>query len=205
MSKKSTPKPAPIIKLSGVTSQTLPFADSTSFSWVVTNANSVTLNNKSVQAHATCKTGRLLADTTFDLVATGDGGTADISFTISVGDWKTSNYGVISHKPWTFDSLAVSFVSDTSGFYTYKPDEVDPSFIGEKYTFAPNGDYTDVLASGKVVLSGKWSLSGDSLSYGLKAGVKWSKIIKLSDSLLIFVQEAPSDIGKSWIRLTYKR
>jgi len=167
---KTPPTPkvkAPVIHLNGVIADTLNYGDSTSFSWVVSGKDlTVVLNGKAVKASETFSTGRLLANKTYKLFATNDGGTVDSTFYIKVGDWTTSTYGIISHKHWIFGSYAEKGYSTNNLWLILTKEETNPAEYTIAYYFSPNGVWQiKNRITSKLITSGNWDIKGDSLIY----------------------------------------
>lgn len=89
---------APFITLTGVPTSPIPYYDSTKFfSWVVMGeVSSVKLDNVTVANSGTFKIPKLVRDTTFTLTAIGPGGTTISVVPITVGDWTTSEQGLLT-------------------------------------------------------------------------------------------------------------
>ncbi len=199
---------APVITLSGVTTDTLNYGDSTSFSWSVTGKDvTVVLNGKAVKTNETYSTGRLFANKDYKLFAINAGGTVDSSFTIKVGDWTTSVYGIISHKHWIFGSISEKSVLTNNEWVVSSKDNTAPGFYTEAYYFLPNGIWqTRVRATNKIKSSGHWDVRGDSLIY--KEGSHALILQAKKDTLSLETSNYVTDVyGKNLVygRLIYIR
>ncbi len=205
-----TPTPeAPVITVKVVPSGTLAYGDSASISWSVTGTDvTVVLNGKKVKTNETYSTGRLLADKTYHLFATNSGGTVDSSFTIKVGNWTTSTYGLISHGYWIFGSLSEKGYYNNYQWYVFTKDQTDPGYYSDAYYFHPDGVYElKNRYTGKLIVSNQWNLVGDTLTF---KGGESSFVSKVTDDTLStetsnFIVGNDGKQHLAYIRLIYIR
>jgi hypothetical protein len=150
-------------------------------------------------------TGRLLADQSYDLKAVGPGGADSKTISIKVGDWTTSNFGLISHDYWVLDSEGYK-TPDMSDFYMYKHNEINPREFDIAHYYKTNGDYLEKkISTGETIGTGNWSLlSDDSLEVSGGKGF----IEALTQDNFIIINKIPADSsvgGYAFFKTIYKR
>ncbi len=189
---------------------TILYGDSTTFSWEAKGSvTEVTLNGKRVGFSDTYQTSRLFDSVnTYKLVATGPSGTASKSFTINVGDWTTSVYGLISHDHWIFGYLAENDSTTNYKWYILSKEETNPGFYTLAYYFDKLGVYTTKNRyTGKVISIHQWGLLNDTTML-LAGGKNYVSFIN-RDSLFsyqksmannLYGTEYPVKIGLLYIR-----
>jgi len=167
---KTPPAPTPVAPSLTVTfpQGTIPYGDSVSFSWEAEGKVSyVSLDGKEVAPIGSYQTKRLFDSVnTYKLTATGPGGSASKTIAIKVGDWTTSDYGIISHDYWIFGSLSQKSITTNNQWHVFSKDNTAPGFYTEAYYFLPEGVWqTRDRATDKIKDSGRWKIKEDSLVY----------------------------------------
>lgn len=96
--------PMPTLVLEGDT--ILNYGDSTIIKWK-TDAftGKVTLDGTEVSLNGSKAFNQLVTSESHTITVTGQGGVIEKTFRINVGDWTTSNLGLLTHAPWKLESM----------------------------------------------------------------------------------------------------
>ena len=168
----------PEIKVFSVDKLNLVFAETTTVTWQVLNAQSCSLAGKSIDIAGSLTTSMLVKDTILTITATGNGGSASSSLTIKVGNWTTSKIGLLVGKTWGGLKSEKIF---TNGVFVAEPNLAD----GQKNNpvkFELNGN---MIYANNIIGTGKWSLSGSILAIGLAQ----FKLVSLTEIELVYNEE----------------
>ncbi|MBK5215652.1 MAG: hypothetical protein JJE53_02505 [Candidatus Pacebacteria bacterium] len=79
---------------------TLPYGNNVTVTWNITNFKTATLNGEAITATGLKEVHQLLKDSIFTIVATNFTKSATTTKTVTVGDWTSSRFGMITHGYW---------------------------------------------------------------------------------------------------------
>lgn len=199
------PKPDPPVILQPKVEMTvsptgiLPYGATCNVSWTSTNGKSIILNNKSVGPEGSVAD-KLYRDTVYTIIVTNENLSAKAEKEIKVGDWTTSDVGLLTHNYWNLKRI--EFYEDNNFTDSLKLVQT-PERLTNKYYYYPNGNFEGINILGKIISNGQWSISGKVLTLG----VSKYDIMELSAtrfSIMIFLEILPN--GKSkYAKETYVR
>lgn len=84
---------------------TLNYGDSTTLKWSTTFANAVIIDGVYASLSGTREFNQLLASEKHKIEVLASGGLIEKTININVGDWTTSNLGLLTHSPWKLESI----------------------------------------------------------------------------------------------------
>ncbi|MEZ7867689.1 MAG: hypothetical protein QMB37_09610 [Paludibacteraceae bacterium] len=84
---------------------TLNYGDSTTLKWSTTFANAVIIDGVYTSLSGTREFNQLLASEKHKIEVLASGGLIEKTININVGDWTTSNLGLLTHSPWKLESI----------------------------------------------------------------------------------------------------
>lgn len=190
----------PTVELTITPTGTLKYGDNCTISWTSTNANGgVFLNNQSVGTSGGM-TKKLFRDTTFILRGVNGSLTATNQKDVKVGDWTTSDVGLLTHNYWLLKRI--EYYED-SNFTDSLILVQTPERLTDKYYYYLNGKYEVIHTNGFVFGGGTWSLSGKTLIM-ISSSYEVLVLSQKSFSIRTFLEILPS--GKSKYQVsTYLR
>lgn len=83
----------------------LVYGESITAKWKVKYADACSLAGQKIDSVGSLELKTLIKDTTLTIIATGKGGSASSSLTLKVGDWTTSDLGLITYSYWMLKTL----------------------------------------------------------------------------------------------------
>ena len=189
------PPDAPVITVTAPTEQ-IPFYETAKVEWKVEGVfTKITLDGVQISEPTGSKSfEKLTATASHTLVAEGPGGTTTKTFTINVGDWISSPFGVLAHAPWGLTGL----------YGSYDKAEWIPYNIGRVERMELNLDGTYLYYSdGERVGSGKWSIDGNQFTRG---GTVY-EIKELTQNSFTIITKTYTDPGQPdyYAKLVYTR
>jgi len=134
----------PIVKFEITPSEgvVLPYGAKAKISWKVTNADVIKLNGKYVSAMDSMNI-QLFKDSTFTIVATNSKHIFQEDGRVTVGNWMTSNLGLLTHSIWFLNSEKII----QNGVY------VADMILGDQ----EKSDQYQYTLDGKANVNGMWS------------------------------------------------
>jgi len=158
--------PLPILEVT-YSKDPLIFGGKTKFSWKASGLVSfLTLDGVSVGNPDSFNTPTLYKTTEYNLTVTGPGGSITEKITITVGDWKTSQIGLITYNnpSWTAESIDIPY--EYGVFHSLYTN-------GGGLSFNIDGTFTS------FGVLGNWQFSDDGL-YVIVGHIIFRKIVKLT-------------------------
>jgi len=130
----------------------IPYGDPVTISWSAEGViSSVTLNNKPVDRAGSFTIERLLENETYSLNASGPGGQVNKTITLTVGDWKSSTFGLLTNGYWLFVGAGYKSPSVMNDYYMWTEYELRGSpWYDQKTYFTKEGRFI-IYELGKVV------------------------------------------------------
>jgi hypothetical protein len=118
-----TMPPAPVITISGLP-EMVRYGDPATFTWDISGVyTTATLDGKTVGATGSFTTKMLLASEEHNIVVTSPSGNVEKKFSINVGDYTTSPFGLLTSGTWVLVKSEELLRSDESFRASYPPGE----------------------------------------------------------------------------------
>ena len=133
------------VNLTSLDSMPYPYhTNSVTVSWNTTNATKVTVNGTEVaDVNGSKVYENMVKDTTVTIIATNVNKTVTVTKTLTIGDWTTSTFGLLTHEHWIFK--ATGYLTDSINgqpqFHMYKDSEIDPILWTNTYYYTTDGRY----------------------------------------------------------------
>jgi len=166
------------------------YSNSVTVSWTSSNAKSVSINDSSVELNGSMVFDKMIADTTLAITAKNFSKTVTVTKTLKVGDWKTSNFGMITHGYWR--NTRFGFWTKDGQFIT----EVSLTDADKAQKWFFSGDFTykifnaDGTPWGTGI--GSWNIDSDPTHFiwGNKVSTEVYTIVELTETSFIVEKDA---------------
>lgn len=159
--KKDPPKKVlqPTVEMTVSPTGILPYGATCNVSWTSTNGKSITINNKSVGPVGSVAD-KLYRDTVYSITVTNENLSAKAEKEIKVGDWTTSDVGLLTHNYWLLKRI--ENYEDNNFIDSLRLTQT-PERLTDKYYYYLSGKYEVFHATGTLFGGGTWSLAGKTL------------------------------------------